>query len=240
LRFNVILASNFDSVKRLIVFSGAGISAESGIQTFRDAGGLWENYKVEEVATHEAFSRSPELVLEFYNLRRRAIAKVEPNDAHLHLRKLEDKFDVTVITQNIDNLHERAGSSRVLHLHGEITKARGAQGKHEIEDIGYTDIKLGDKATNGSQLRPHIVWFGEDVPEYENAMNIISTANILIVVGTSLNVYPAAGLIHYAPLEAEKYLVDPNILAGDSLQNFEIISKPAGTGIPQLVQRLLG
>jgi len=226
-------------MKNLVVFSGAGISAESGIQTFRDSGGLWEQYKIEEVATPGAFARNPEIVLEFYNIRRRAIASVGPNEAHICLADLEEHFNVTIITQNIDNLHERGGSRHVLHLHGEITKAKGNTGNAIPIDLGYSDIKLGDKADNGSQLRPHIVWFGEDVPEYENAKEIISKTDILIVVGTSLNVYPAAGLIHYAPSSSKKIIIDPHLERDASIQDFELIKKTAATGLPELVRKLV-
>ena len=226
-------------MKKLVVFSGAGISAESGIQTFRDAGGLWENYKIEDVATPTAFYINPQLVLDFYNLRRRNIQEVQPNDAHLRLVDLELHFDVTIITQNIDDLHERAGSKNVLHLHGEITKAKGSIGNVTAVNIGFSDIKLGDLAENGSQLRPDIVWFGEDVPEYENAKEIINTCDILIVIGTSLNVQPAAGLIHYAPSHSEKIIIDPNMSMSDKLDGFKVINKVASKGVSDLVQLLV-
>ena len=226
-------------MKKLVVFSGAGISAESGIQTFRDAGGLWENYKIEDVATPTAFYINPQLVLDFYNLRRRNIQEVKPNDAHLRLVDLELHFDVTIITQNIDDLHERAGSKNVLHLHGEITKAKGSIGNVTAVNIGFSDIKLGDLAENGSQLRPDIVWFGEDVPEYENAKEIISTCDILIVIGTSLNAQPAAGLIHYAPSHSKKIIIDPNMSMSDKLEGFEVINRVASKGVSDLVQLLV-
>jgi len=226
-------------MKKLVVFSGAGISAESGIQTFRDSGGLWENYKIEDVATPTAFNKNPKLVLDFYNLRRRNIKEVEPNNAHIKLVELEGHYDVTIITQNIDDLHERAGSKNVLHLHGEITKAKGSKGNEAPKDIGYSDINIGDISENGFQLRPHIVWFGEDVPEYENAKNIIGKCDVFVVVGTSLNVYPAAGLIHYAPRQSKRIIIDPNILTTDDLDGFEVINKKATEGVSDLVQLLV-
>lgn len=234
-----VVTSIFETLKKLIIFSGAGISAESGIQTFRDTGGLWENYRIEEVATPQAFRKNPELVLEFYNLRRRNIKNVEPNEAHLKLVELEKYFDVTIITQNIDNLHERAGSKKVLHLHGEITKARGSIGLDKPIEIVYKDIKMGDLANNGSQLRPHIVWFGEDVPEYLNAQLLIQNCDVLVVIGTSLNVYPAAGLIHYAPKNAFKIIIDPSLNSTDNLNEFKTINKVATEGISDLVQLLV-
>ena len=194
--------------KHLVVFTGAGMSAESGLKTFRDSDGLWENYAVEDVATPEAWHRNPALVLKFYNDRREQVRSAKPNDAHLALSELEKKFRVSIITQNIDNLHERAGSSFVLHLHGEIIKARSS-----INDKIYnikTDIQLGDKCEQNSQLRPHIVWFGEAVPSYVEAQVIVSQADILLVVGTSLSVYPAAYLVQEVAEKTPVYLVDPN------------------------------
>lgn len=196
-------------MKRLAVLSGAGVSKESGIDTFRDSDGLWEKYPVEDVASIEGWYRNRELVLNFYNERRRDIKTREPNMAHKIIASLEKDFDVTVITQNIDNLHERAGSSKVIHLHGEITKARGENSDYPVYDIGYKDIKLGDKTESGEQLRPHIVWFGEAVPMIEKAAEIIRQCDILLVIGTSLNVYPAAGLINYINFGVPLYLVDP-------------------------------
>jgi NAD-dependent deacetylase len=224
---------------KLVVFSGAGISAESGIATFRDSGGLWEKHRIEDVATPEAFARNPKKVLDFYNLRRRQIGQVEPNLAHLALVELEKNFEVSIVTQNIDDLHERAGSSRVIHLHGEITWAFGGHNRFDRISIGFNDIQLGDLSPLGEQLRPDIVWFGEDVPKYEDGLKEISKADVLIVVGTSLNVYPAAGLIHYAPKGCKRFLIDPNLTYADIPPEFEIISDEAGIGIPKLVQRLL-
>ncbi len=198
-------------MKKIVILSGAGISAESGISTFRDSDGLWENYKVEEVASIEGWYKDKGKVLQFYNLRRKDIESKNPNKAHLIVAQLQEKYNVTVVTQNIDNLHERAGSKKVIHLHGEITKGRGeGENYYDAIDIGYTDIQLGDKAKDGSQLRPHIVWFGEAVPELEKGIKAVSEADILIVVGTSLVVYPAAGLINYTKNNCRIFLIDPN------------------------------
>ena len=197
-------------MKKLAVLSGAGVSKESGINTFRDSDGMWEQYRVEEVASIEGWYRNPGLVLDFYNARRRDIQTRQPNEAHRIIAALEKDFDVTVITQNIDNLHERAGSSRVLHLHGEITKARGERSPKPVYDIGYSDIRLGDLDDRGEQLRPDIVWFGEAVPMIEPAAEIVSECDILLVIGTSLVVYPAAGLVNYVRHGVPLYLVDPN------------------------------
>ncbi|MDR2206490.1 MAG: NAD-dependent deacylase [Flavobacteriaceae bacterium] len=196
--------------KKLVVLSGAGISAESGIQTFRDSDGLWENHRVEDVASPEGFARNPKMVLDFYNLRRRQLNDVFPNDAHKILADLEKKIDVFIITQNVDDLHERAGSSNVLHLHGELKKARPVNDEHKI--INWeTDLNIGDTDENGVQLRPHIVWFGESVPEMENAAKIASDADIFLVIGTSMQVYPAASLIHYIPENCELFIIDPHL-----------------------------
>lgn len=197
-------------MKKIIVLSGAGISAESGIKTFRDSNGLWENHKIEDVASPEGFARNPELVLEFYNLRRRQLSEVNPNEAHYILAELQKDFDVHIITQNVDDLHERAGSENIIHLHGELKKARPVNDEESIipwED----DLNLGDLDENGIQLRPHIVWFGEMVPEMENAATIASTADILLVIGTSLQVYPAASLLHYVPAGCEIFVIDPHL-----------------------------
>ena len=182
-------------MKNLVVFTGAGVSAESGIQTFRDSDGLWESYDIMDVATPEAWRRQPEVVLEFYNARRSQVIKAQPNLAHKIIAQLEASFNVSVVTQNIDDLHERAGSSSILHLHGEVRKARSSVDYHLLYDIDGEEIKWGDKCAHGSQLRPHVVWFGEAVPEMEHAEEIVRAADILVVVGTSLNVYPAAGLV---------------------------------------------
>lgn len=197
-------------MKKLVVLSGAGISAESGIKTFRDSNGLWENHRVEEVASPEGFATNPQLVLNFYNLRRRQLKEVHPNDAHLILAELEEHFEVHIITQNVDDLHERAGSTNVLHLHGELLKVRPINSESgEIPWEG--DLHWGDVDENGIQLRPHIVWFGEMVPEMETATALASTADVFLVIGTSMQVYPAAGLIHYVPKHCEIFVIDPNL-----------------------------
>lgn len=196
-------------MKKIVVLTGAGISAESGISTFRDSDGLWEHYRVEDVATHEAYERNPELVLNFYNERRRQLFAAQPNEAHRLLARLEERYDVQIITQNIDDLHERAGSTHVLHLHGELTKGRSDVNANLIVDIGQKDIHIGDLAPDGTQLRPHIVWFGEAVPNIEPAAAMCEQADIFIVIGTSMAVYPAAGLIHYVPAATPCYVVDP-------------------------------
>lgn len=222
---------------KLVIFSGAGISAESGINTFRGSDGLWENYRIEEVATPEAFEKNPALVLEFYNQRRKQVINAKPNQAHIAIAKAEAHFNTSVITQNIDDLHERAGSSNVLHLHGEIRKARPI-GRNTLYDIDGPELLVGDTDTHGTQLRPHVVWFGEAVPMIEIAIPIIQQADILIVVGTSLNVYPAAGLIDYAQTSTKKYLVDPQH-TGSQRGKFKIIQETATNGIPRLLNFLM-
>lgn len=224
-------------MKKIVVLTGAGISAESGISTFRDSDGLWEQYRVEDVATHEAYLRNPELVLDFYNERRRQLFRVQPNEGHRQLVRLEQKYEVHIITQNIDNLHEQAGSAHVLHLHGELTKARSDRNDSLIVDIGCRDILLGDKAPDGAQLRPHIVWFGEAVPNIEPADELCEQADCFIVVGTSMNVYPAAGLINYVPLATPCFLVDPK--AVPISRPITIVQEKAGTGVKKVVDRLL-
>lgn len=226
--------------KKIVVFTGAGISAESGLKTFRDSGGLWEEYNVMDVATPEAWSKDPVMVLEFYNKRRKQVMEAQPNDAHYALVELEKKYDVHIITQNIDNLHERAGSKKVLHLHGEIIKSRSSLDPALIYPIKGWEIKMGQKCEKGSQLRPHIVWFGEMVPEMENAYEIAGQADIFIIVGTSLFVYPAAGLVDYAPHDIPKYLVDPNETKASGIQNLKLIREKAGVGLSMLVKELLG
>ena len=197
-------------MKRLAILSGAGVSKESGINTFRDSNGLWEQYPVEEVASIEGWYKNPQLMLRFYNMRRKDLQSREPNKAHKIIAELEKYFKIDVITQNVDNLHERAGSTNIIHLHGELTKARGEHSEYPVYDIGYEDINWGDKTPSGEQLRPHIVWFGEAVPMIEKAAKIIEDCDILLVIGTSLNVYPAAGLIHYIKNGTPIYLIDPN------------------------------
>ena len=223
--------------KKVVVLTGAGISAESGISTFRDSDGLWEQYRVEDVATYDAYLRNPELVLNFYNERRRQLFQVKPNEGHRQLVRLEEKYDVHIITQNIDNLHEQAGSTNVLHLHGLLTQARSDRNDNLIVDIGDRDIHIGDKAPDGAQLRPHIVWFGEAVPNIEPAAELCEKADYFIVIGTSMNVYPAAGLIHYVPRSTPCYLVDPK--AVPISRPITIFQEKAGTGVKKVVDELL-
>ena len=224
-------------MKKVIVLTGAGISAESGISTFRDSDGLWEQYRVEDVATPEGYAKDPALVLDFYNQRRRQLKDVEPNEGHRQLVRLEKDFDVHIITQNVDNLHERAGSTQVLHLHGELTKARSGRNPNLITDIGYNDIHLGDLAEDGTQLRPHIVWFGEAVPNIEPAAELCEQADFFVVVGTSMNVYPAAGLIHYVPRSTPCFLVDPKAVPVS--RPVTIFQEKAGTGVKKVVEQIL-
>ncbi|MGV3684918.1 MAG: SIR2 family NAD-dependent protein deacylase [Daejeonella sp.] len=223
--------------KKIVVLTGAGISAESGLKTFRDAGGLWEGYSVYDVATPEAWKRDPELIQQFYNERRKAVLEASPNAGHQALVKLEEKFDVSVITQNIDDLHERAGSSDVVHLHGIITKSQSDKKPELTYDIDGWELRMGELCDLGSQLRPHVVWFGEAVPMIEIAAQICYKADILIIIGTSLQVYPAAGLVDLAPGNALKFIIDVN--SGSAPQDIEKIIEPASTGVPKLVQRLL-
>ncbi|KAF0203917.1 MAG: Silent information regulator protein [Bacteroidetes bacterium] len=225
--------------KKIVVLTGAGVSAESGIKTFRDSDGLWEEYRIEDVATFDAWRKNQNLVLEFYNKRRTQLATVKPNPAHYALFALEEKYDVQIITQNVDDLHERSGSSKILHLHGELTKVRSTLDENLVYSIGYKEINAGDKCEKGSQLRPHIVWFGEAVPLIEVAAEIVMEADILMVVGTSLLVYPAAGLLHYASPKCKKYLIDPGSLPVAGVPNLTIIKKTAGEGVPELVNKLL-
>jgi NAD-dependent deacetylase len=226
-------------MKKLVILTGAGMSSESGIKTFRDSGGLWEEYDVSEVATPQAWVRNRDLVLRFYNERRQQLASSKPNEGHLGLARLEKYFDVQIITQNIDDLHERAGSTKVLHLHGELTKARSTADPSLIYDIGYKDINRGDNCAKGSQLRPHIVWFGEAVPMMDEAANLAGNADIFVVVGSSLNVYPAAGLISYAPAKASLWLIDPKEVAVPVNRNVEVIREVASKGVEILTERLL-
>jgi len=224
--------------KKLVVLTGAGISAESGIKTFRDSDGLWEGYDVTEVASPEGWARNPGLVLDFYNMRRQNVADVQPNAAHLGLAALEANFDVDIITQNIDDLHERAGSTNVIHLHGEIFKMRSEKVLTPSYEI-RTDIRLGDKAPDGGQLRPDIVWFGEMVPMIEPAARLAAAADIFVVVGTSLLVYPAAGLIEYVKEEVPKYIIDKSIPRIRNLSNVIAIEKPATAGMNELAAMLM-
>jgi len=231
------------AMKKVVILTGAGMSAESGISTFRDSGGLWEEYRVEDVATIEGYQRNPELVLNFYNERRRQLPLVRPCHGHELVAELEKDFDVTVITQNVDNLHERAGSTKVIHLHGELDKATSTWSPNDPKQIvtlspDHPDIHIGDTAADGSQLRPFIVWFGEPVPEIERAAMISSKADIFVVIGTSLNVYPAAGLIQYVPENAPIYLIDPKDVHWTSGHRFHHIKKGASEGMEELTQLL--
>ena len=226
-------------MKKIIVLTGAGMSAESGVQTFRDGDGLWHNHRIEEVATPTAWARDPDLVMEFYNQRRKQLFEVEPNAGHLALVKLEQKFDVRIITQNVDDLHERAGSSHVLHLHGELKKVRSTTDPTLVYEMDEWELKIGDLCEKGSQLRPHIVWFGEAVPMIEPAIDIVSGADVVIVIGTSMVVYPAASLINFVGDDTPKYYVDPKAFQVQGVSNLEVINKKAGEGIPQLVDMLL-
>lgn len=226
-------------MKKLVVLSGSGISAESGLKTFRDMGGLWEQYEVTEVASPEAWERDPELVLRFYNERRRQLLKSEPNAGHLALADLESHFDVQIITQNVDDLHERAGSSNVLHLHGEIRKARSTGDENLVYDIEGPELNLGDKCEKGYQLRPHVVWFGEAVPAIGKAARISQQADIFAVVGTSLQVYPAAGLVHYVDSPAPLFVVDPSAVETPRSENVQLIRDKATTGVPKMKDMLI-
>lgn len=223
----------------IVVLSGAGISAESGISTFRDSNGLWRNYRFEEVASPEAWARDPALVLEFYNMRRKQLFEVEPNAAHYAIARLEKHYDVRIVTQNVDDLHERAGSTKVLHLHGELKKARSTADSSLIYELNHWELKIGDTCEKGSRLRPHIVWFGEEVSEMTKAIQIVKKAAILLIIGTSLNVYPAAGLIHYAPRNCRKYLIDPVAEKAEQFHGLTIIREKAGTAIPVLAESLI-
>ncbi len=226
------------SKKRIVILTGAGISAESGIKTFRDSDGLWENHRIEDVATFDAWKRHPQFVLDFYNARRKQLLECVPNKAHQLLVSLEEKYHVDIITQNVDDLHERAGSTNVLHLHGELLKVRSTLDEHLIYEW-KTDLTLGDKCEKGAQLRPHIVWFGEQVPMIEKAGKIVAKADIFIVIGTSLVVYPAAGLIHYTDFTVPKYVIDPNKPILSNIQHVEYITDTACNGVQKLVAELL-
>ena len=223
--------------KKLVILTGAGISAERGLKTFRDSDGLWEGYEVTEVATPRGWRKNPQLVLDFYNARRKDVTNAQPNAAHYGLAALEKDFDVTIITQNIDDLHERAGSTNVLHLHGEIFKMRSEWDETLISEI-RGDIKLGDEAVDGAQLRPYIVWFEEPVPKMEEAVPIVFATDIFVVVGTSLVVYPAAGLLNYVAMDVPKYIVDKKIPYTSPMKNLVLIEKPATEGVKDLVEEL--
>ncbi len=237
--FLYLVITKRSAMKRIVILTGAGMSAESGISTFRDNNGLWESHRIEDVASPEAWIRNPEMVLEFYNRRRKQLFEVNPNAGHHALVRLEEKYDVQIVTQNVDDLHERAGSSQVLHLHGELKKARSTADPGLIYELVHWKLKLGDKCEKGSQLRPHIVWFGEAVPMIDKASELMKTADIFLVVGTSLVVYPAAGLIHYLKREIPKYYVDPKAFSVHGITNLEVIRQNAGKALPTLVNLLL-
>lgn len=228
-------------MSKIVILTGAGISAESGIRTFRDAGGLWEGYKIEDVATPEAWRRNPEMVLRFYNERRKQLLEVSPNDGHNSLTLLEQYHDTIVITQNVDDLHERSGSKKVIHLHGELLKKRSSK----YDDLIYPcmeDIQIGDLCERGFQLRPHIVWFGEMVPMLETAIDAITDASIVLVIGSSMQVYPAASLVAYAPPQAEIYYIDPNPKLNYELSRrpgLQIIPKVASVGVKEIVEKII-
>ena len=224
-------------MKKVVILTGAGISAESGISTFRDSGGLWEQHRVEDVASIDGWNRNAELVQEFYNQRRKTMLDAQPNAGHGELVRLEQYYDVSIITQNVDNLHERAGSKNVLHLHGELTKACSERNHNYVVDIEGWELKHGTLAPDGGRLRPYIVWFGEAVPMIEPAIDMCQQADYFVVVGTSLNVYPAAGLIHYVPPKAKCYLVDPNEVSVQ--RKVTIIAEKAGTGVKKVVDDLI-
>ncbi|WP_372774410.1 NAD-dependent deacetylase [Mangrovibacterium sp.] len=224
-------------MKKLVVLSGAGMSQESGLRTFRDMGGLWEEYDVMDVATPEAWQRNPELVNRFYNDRRKQLLDCEPNLGHQLLAGLQEDFDVQIITQNVDDLHERAGSRKVIHLHGELKKVRSSIDPELIFDLDGWELKLGAKCPKGSQLRPHIVWFGEAVPAMDEAVEITSQADIFVVIGTSLNVYPAAGLVHYTPSNCPVFIIDPERPAL-KVKGVTFIEEKAGAGMQKLIDLL--
>ena len=223
-------------MKKIVILSGAGMSAESGISTFRDSGGLWEGYDVMEVASPEGWRKNPELVTEFYNKRRMQLAEVEPNAGHRALKILEDQNEVFIITQNVDDLHERAGSTNILHLHGELTKMRSTKKENSIIDIGYKAMPYGALCENGHILRPHVVWFSEAVPMMGKAIGILIDADVLIIVGTSLQVYPAAGLMQFAPSNCPIYLIDPNRHENIKSKRIELIKDTAANVLPKLIK----
>lgn len=232
-------------MKKLVILTGAGMSAESGISTFRDAGGLWDKYPVEQVATPEGYAANPRLVIDFYNERRKQLQTVSPNRGHELVAEMEKYFNVTVITQNVDNLHERAGSTNVIHLHGELTKVTSSRQPNnpryikELKPEEY-EVKMGDTADDGSQLRPFIVWFGESVPMIETAIDYCEKADLFLIIGTSLNVYPAAGLLNYVPMGTPVYLIDPKEVAITSTHRVQVIRKGASAGMEELKRLLTG
>jgi NAD-dependent deacetylase len=227
---------------KIVALTGAGISAESGIPTFRGAGGLWEGHRLEDVATPEAWARDPELVLRFYNMRRTAVCEAQPNAAHIALAKLEARHEVTIITQNIDDLHERAQSSRIIHLHGEIMKVRSTCGAGKVLPWGARDIVVGDLCPEGSQLRPHVVWFGEEVTAYTQAVPMVQQAELILIIGTSLQVYPAAGLVEFASPGIPIYVVNPDDALGYLAGGADVthFAEPAAQAVPRIVAELMG
>ncbi len=226
-----------DLMKHIVVLTGAGMSAESGVKTFRDHDGLWEGHDVMKVASPQGFLENPELVLDFYNKRRRQLLEAKPNSAHIDLAKLENKYKVSIITQNVDDLHERAGSTNVLHLHGELLKVRSTFDKTDIKEW-KTDLVLGDLCNKGYQLRPHIVWFGEDVPMINKAIEVCETADILIIIGTSMQVYPAASLMHYVPQNTSIFYIDPKPALSNN-KDIMVIPEVATVGVKQLIENFL-
>ena len=226
-------------MQKIVVFTGAGVSAESGIKTFRDHDGLWENHKISEVATPDAWKKNPKLVLDFYNERRKQLLNAKPNQAHKIIAQLQEKYDVDVITQNIDNLHEKAGSKKVIHLHGELMKCRSTLNPNLIYTLKSWKLNIGDKCELGSQLRPHVVWFGEAVPNMEIAYEVASRADIFIVVGSSLTVYPAAGLVNFVSNNSKKYLIDPNDINIQDIENLIIYKEKASSGMEKLALEFL-
>ncbi len=226
-------------MKRVLVFTGAGVSAESGLKTFRDHDGLWENYKVTEVATPEAWKNNPKLVLDFYNMRRKQLVKSKPNEAHKIIAQLEKHFEVQIVTQNIDDLHERAGSSNILHLHGELMKAQSSRDESMVVDIKGWKLGIGDRGPDDAQLRPHVVWFGEAVPNMPIAYKMLDDVDLLVIVGTSLSVYPAAGIVDFAAPGMPKFLVDPNDVHVTDIQNLTFIKEKASSGMRKLADKLI-
>tara|TARA_B100000963_G_scaffold149569_1_gene130334 strand:- start:48 stop:722 length:675 start_codon:yes stop_codon:yes gene_type:complete len=222
-------------MKRIVVFTGAGISAESGLATFRDSGGLWEKHKIDDVATPKAFIKNPDLVLKFYNIRRKQLSTIKPNVAHISLNRLSAKYKLSIVTQNIDDLHERSGSKNVLHLHGKLTEARSTK-TNKVYPINYKELNIGDLCENGFQLRPNVVWFGEQVPNMNKAIKKVSHAHIMIIIGTSLNVYPAASLLNYANKAKRIILIEPK---GVKMNDIEVIKEKATKAVPLLIDELL-
>lgn len=219
----------------IVVLSGAGMSVESGLSTFRGSNGLWDKYKIEEVASIEGWHRNPKLVLEFYNKRREQLKTVKPNEGHFLLAQAEKNHDICIVTQNVDDLHERAGSTNIIHLHGELTKVKSTKNPYYIKDIGYAELNWGDTCANGHQLRPNVVWFGEEVPMLSHGAEKVSQCDVLLIIGTSLNVYPAASLVHYAPSNAQTFIIDPNEIT-ISTNDIVHIKQTASSGIKKALE----